>query len=96
MAKFQKGSSSFLNVGVAEQSMIGVCAGLAIGGKPFAYTIATFLYRPFEMIRNDLCYQNLPVTIVGMGSGTTYSTLGGTHLSTEDISIARSIPNMKS
>ena len=78
MAKFQKGSSSFLNVGVAEQSMIGVCAGLAIGGKkPFAYTIATFsLYRPFEMIRNDLCYQNLPVTIVGMGSGTTYSTLG--------------------
>ena len=97
MAKFQKGSSSFINVGVAEQSMIGVCAGLAIGGMtPFAYTIATFsLYRPFEMIRNDLCYQNLPVTIVGMGSGTTYSTLGGTHLSTEDISIARSIPNMR-
>lgn len=97
MAKLQKGSSSFINVGVAEQSMIGVCAGLAIGGKkPFAYTIATFsLYRPFEMIRNDLCYQNLPVTIVGMGSGTTYSTLGGTHLSTEDISIARSLHNMR-
>ena len=97
MAKLQNNNSSFINVGVAEQSMIGVCAGLAIGGKkPFAYTIATFsLYRPFEMIRNDLCYQNLPVTIVGMGSGTTYSTLGGTHLSTEDISIARSIPNMR-
>ena len=46
------------------------------------------------MIRVDLCYQNLPVTIVGMGPGTTYSTLGGTHLAQEDISIARSVPNM--
>jgi transketolase len=63
--------------------------------KPFIYTIAAFaLYRPFEMIRDDLCYQNLPVTIVGMGGGTVYSTLGGTHLAQEDISIARSIPNM--
>ena len=46
------------------------------------------------MVRNDICYQNLPVTIVGMGAGTIYSTLGGTHLTQEDISIARSIPNM--
>ena len=46
------------------------------------------------MIRVDLCYQNLPVTIVGMGSGTIYSTLGSTHLTQEDISVARSIPNM--
>jgi transketolase len=86
----------FINVGVAEQVMIGVTAGLAMRKKrPFAYTIATFaLYRPFEMIRDDLCYQNLPVTIVGMGGGTIYSTLGGTHLTQEDISIARSIPNM--
>ena len=65
------------------------------GMRPFAYTISTFaLYRPFEMVRNDICYQNLPVTIVGMGAGTIYSTLGGTHLTQEDISIARSIPNM--
>ena len=86
----------FINTGVAEQSMIGISAGLAMRGmKPFAYTIATFaLYRPFEMIRDDICYQNLPVTIVGMGAGTIYSTLGGTHLTQEDISIARSIPNM--
>ena len=86
----------FVNTGVAEQSMIGISAGLAMRGmKPFAYTIATFaLYRPFEMIRDDICYQNLPVTIVGMGAGTIYSTLGGTHLTQEDISIARSIPNM--
>lgn len=87
----------FINVGVAEQTMIGISAGLSMSGKiPFAYTIATFsLYRPFEMIRNDLAYQNLPVTIVGMGSGTVYANLGGTHLTQEDISIARSIPNMQ-
>ena len=87
----------FINVGVAEQTMIGVSAGLSMSGKiPFAYTIATFsLYRPFEMIRNDLAYQNIPVTVVGMGSGTVYANLGGTHLTQEDISIARSIPNMK-
>ena len=92
----KKYPNRFINVGVAEQVMIGVSAGLAMRKKrPFAYTIATFaLYRPFEMIRDDLCYQKLPVTVVGMGGGTIYSTLGGTHLTQEDISIARSMPNM--
>lgn len=87
----------FINVGVAEQSMIGICAGLALRGcQPFAYTIATFsLYRPFEMVRDDLCYQNLPVTVVGMGAGIVYSTLGGTHHTMEDIAIAGAIPNMQ-
>jgi transketolase len=87
----------FINVGVAEQSMIGICAGLALKGcQPFAYTIATFtLYRPFEMVRDDLCYQNLPVTVVGMGSGVIYSTLGGTHHTQEDIAIAGALPNMQ-
>ncbi len=97
MEKFRKKfPNRFVNTGVAEQSMVGIAAGMALRGlKPFCYTIATFaLYRPFEMIRVDLCYQNLPVTIVGMGPGTTYSTLGGTHLAQEDISIARSVPNM--
>ena len=46
------------------------------------------------MIRVDLCYQNLPVTIVGMGAGLIYSTLGGTHQSIEDIAVASAIPNM--
>ena len=98
MVEFQKKNPNrFLNVGVAEQTMIGVCAGLAMKNKrPFAYTISTFaLYRPFEMIRNDLCYQNLPVTIVGMGAGTIYSVLGATHLTQEDIAIARAIPNIQ-
>lgn len=87
----------FINVGVAEQSMIGMAAGLAMSGlKPFVYTISTFaLYRPFEMIRVDLCYQNIPVCVVGMGAGTVYANLGGTHLTQEDISIAKSIPNFQ-
>ena len=74
--------------------MIGICAGLALKGcQPFAYTIATFtLYRPFEMVRDDLCYQNLPVTVVGMGAGVIYSTLGGTHHTQEDIAIAGAHP----
>ena len=86
----------FVNCGVAEQSMIGIAAGMALRGmRPFCYTIATFsLYRPFEMVRDDLCYQNLPVTVVGMGAGVIYSTLGGTHHTMEDIAIAAAVPNM--
>ena len=86
----------FVNTGVAEQIMIGMAAGMAQRGlRPFAYTIATFtLYRPFEMVRDDLCYQNLPVTIVGIGGGVTYSTLGATHHAQEDVAIASTIPNL--
>lgn len=97
ISKFRnKFPNRFINTGVAEQIMIGMCSGLALSGmQPFAYTIATFsLYRPFEFIRNDICYQNLPVTVVGIGGGLTYSTLGATHHAMEDISIASSIPNM--
>jgi transketolase len=98
MAKFREEyPDRFINVGVAEQVMIGICAGLALRGqRPFAYTIATFtLFRPFEMVRVDLCYQNLPVTVVGMGSGIVYSTLGGTHHTMEDVAIASALPNMQ-
>lgn len=93
----KKNPRHFINVGVAEQSMIGIGAGLAIKGKiPFLYTISAFaVYRPFEMIRDDLCYQNLPVTVVGMGAGTIYSTLGATHTATEDVGILRVLPNIK-
>lgn len=86
----------FINTGVAEQSMIGLAAGLAMDGmRPFCYTIAPFaLYRPFEMIRVDLAYQNLPVTVIGMGAGLIYSTLGSTHQSIEDIAVASAVPNM--
>lgn len=86
----------FLDVGVAEQSMIGLCAGLALRGcTAFAYTIAPFaIYRPFEQIRVDLCYQNLPVTIVGIGGGVSYSPLGATHHAPEDVAVMSALPNM--
>lgn len=86
----------FINTGVAEQAMIGIAAGLALKGlRPFCYTIATFsLFRPFEMVRVDLAYQNLPVTVIGMGAGVIYSTLGGTHHTMEDVAVASAIPNM--
>jgi transketolase len=86
----------FINTGVAEQIMIGMAAGMAQRGlRPFVYTIASFaLYRPFEFIRDDISYQNLPVTIVGIGGGVSYSTLGATHHAMEDIAVASTIPNM--
>ena len=97
MSKFRdEFPGRFINVGVAEQSMIGICGGLALRGcQPFAYTIATFtIYRPFEQVRDDLCYQNLPVTVVGIGGGIIYSTLGGTHHAQEDIAVMGALPNM--
>lgn len=98
MAKFRdEYPRRFVNTGVAEQVMIGLAAGMSQRGlRPFAYTIATFaLYRPFEMIRDDLCYQNLPVTVVGIGGGVSYSTLGATHHAQEDVAIAMSVPNLR-
>ncbi len=97
IAKFREDfPDRFINTGVAEQVMIGLAAGMAQRGmRPFAYTIATFtLFRPYEMIRDDLCYQNLPVTVVGIGGGVTYSTLGATHHAQEDIALACGLPNM--
>ena len=68
----------YLNIGVAEQNMIGVAAGLAMAGKKvYAYSIVPFAtMRPFEQIRNDICYQNLNVTIIGIGAGFSYSIYG--------------------
>jgi hypothetical protein len=97
IAKFREDfPNRFINTGVAEQVMIGLCAGMAQRGlRPFAYTIATFsVFRPYEMIRDDLCYQDLPVTVVGIGGGVTYSTLGGTHHAMEDVALMTSLPNM--
>lgn len=97
MDRFRKAyPARFVNTGVAEQIMIGMAAGMAAKGlRPFAYTIATFtLFRPYEFVRDDLCYQNLPVTLVGIGGGVTYSTLGGTHHAQEDVAIACALPNM--
>jgi transketolase len=87
----------FLNLGVAEQSMTGFAAGLSLSGKvPVVYSIATFIcMKAFEQIRNDICYQNLDIKIVGVGSGLTYSQYGATHHSVEDIALMRTLPNLK-
>ncbi|HZT52076.1 MAG TPA: transketolase C-terminal domain-containing protein [Stellaceae bacterium] len=98
MSRFrEKFPRRFINTGVAEQIMIGIAAGMALRGlKPFAYTIATFsIFRPYEFVRDDLCYQNLPVTVVGIGGGVTYSTLGATHHALEDVALATTLPNMQ-
>ena len=86
----------YINMGVAEQNMIGVAAGMALTGqKVFVYSIIPFLvYRPFEQVRNDICYQKLQVRLVGVGAGFTYSDAGFTHHSIEDYGILRSLPNL--
>ena|SRR5579872_1827242 len=86
----------FFNVGVAEANMIGVAAGLAMGGmRPFVYSIAPFAtLRCLEHIRNDVCYHNLPVTIVGVGGGYSYGPNGPTHHALEDIAVMRVLPKM--
>ena len=89
--------SQFLNAGVAEQSMMGIAAGMASAGRrPFVYSIANFpTLRPLEQIRNDVCYHNLNVTIVSVGAGLAYGSLGYTHHAVEDIAILRSLPGMR-
>lgn len=86
----------FINVGVAEQNMVGVAAGLALSGKVvFCYTFASFaVTRCLEQIRNDVCYHNANVKIVGGGGGLIYGSLGMSHHATEDIAIMRALPNM--
>lgn len=86
----------FLNMGIAEQSMVGIAAGMANSGKEvYVYSIVPFLmYRAFEQIRNDICYPNLPVRLVGVGAGLSYSDAGPTHHSIEDIAISTALPNL--
>ena len=88
--------AQYLNVGVAEQNMTGMAAGMAMEGKiPFIYSIVPFAtMRNFEQIRNDVCYQNQNVKIVGVGAGFSYGPYGHTHHGLEDIGILRTLPNM--
>jgi len=87
----------FLNTGINEATMIGMAAGLAlVGYKVFTYNIIPFLLmRPYEQVRNDICYQKLPITLVGIGSGITYAPQGVTHYAVEDICLARTLPNLE-
>mgnify|MGYP001182523936 FL=1 len=86
----------FFMEGVAEQSVIGFAAGLALEKyKPYVNTISTFITRRcFEQVVIDLCLHNLPVTLIGNGGGLVYAPLGPTHQAIEDISIMRTLPNL--
>jgi transketolase len=86
----------FYNCGVAEANMISLAAGLASSGlRPVCYTITPFVTtRCLEQIKLDVCYHNMPVAIVGTGSGLSYAALGSTHHSFEDLAIMRSLPGM--
>src|SRR3989344_2131041 len=86
-----------INVGIAEQNMISVAAGLALCGKKvFAHAIANFTtLRCYEKIKVDLSIMNLPVTIVGIGAGFTYGSDGPTHHANQDIAPMRAIPGIR-
>ena len=88
---------NFLNVGVAEQNMTGLAAGIALTGKTcVTYSIGNFsTLRCLEQIRNDVCYHDLNVKVVSVGGGVSYGAVGATHHATEDIAIMRTLPNMK-
>lgn len=86
----------FVNCGIAEQNMASFAAGLALSGfKVYLYNIIPFLlYRCYEQVRNDICYQELPVVLMGIGSGLTYAPAGVTHYSVEDLGLALTLPNL--
>jgi transketolase len=86
----------FLNVGVAEQNMVGLATGLAEAGfVPFVYSIATFAsMRAYEFIRNGPLLHQLPVRVVGVGAGFDYGHNGVTHFALEDVAIMRAQPGM--
>ena len=86
----------FLNIGIAEQNMIGVATGLALTGyNVFVYSIGNFpTLRCMEQVRNDIAYHHANVKIISVGAGYAYGCLGATHQATEDIGAMRVIPNM--
>ncbi len=86
----------FFNVGIAEQNLMGVAAGMAkMGLIPFASTFAVFAsMRAAEQVRTDICYQNLPVKIIATHGGVSFGAAGTTHHCTEDVAIMRSFANM--
>lgn len=86
----------FLNVGIAEQNMAGIAAGLAMSGyNVYFYSIGNFpTLRCLEQIRNDIAYHKANVKIVAVGAGYAYGSLGATHQATEEIGALRAIPNI--
>lgn len=88
---------SFLNVGVMEQAMVGMAAGLAkSGARPIVYGLSAFVpLRVLEQIKMDVCHVGYPVIFLGDGAGLVYSTLGASHQCGEDIAALRPLPGIK-
>jgi transketolase len=86
----------FINAGIAEQNMVSVAAALAKQDmEVWAYSIAPFIYaRPFEQIRNDIAFHNLPVKLIGNGGGYGYGVMGPTHHAIDDYGSLLTLPNM--
>jgi len=87
----------FVNVGVAEQGMVGLAAGLArVGFRPLVYGLAAFVpMRVLEQIKIDVCLSRLPVVFLGDGAGLVYSTLGASHQCAEDLACLRPLPHLQ-
>lgn len=85
-----------VEVGIAEQNLVGVAAGLASAGKiVFAVSPASFLTaRALEQIKNDVCYSDQPVKLIGISAGVSYGALGSTHHSTHDLAALRAVENL--
>ena len=92
----EKYPNQIVEVGIAEQNLVGVAAGLASAGKKtFAVSPACFLSaRSLEQIKNDVCYSDNPVTLVGISAGVSYGALGTTHHSLHDYAVLRAINNI--
>ena len=88
--------SQVINFGISENNKVAAAAEMASCGKiPYVYTTNAFIvYRSYEFVRNDICLQNQNVKLIGMGSSLSWSTLGCTHHTTEDISALKSLPNL--
>ena len=87
----------FIDVGIAEQTLVGMAAGLALRGRrPVAHALATFLvFRAYEFVRDDLAIPGLPVKLIGGVPGFLSDANGPTHQAIEDIALMRGLPNMQ-
>ena len=85
-----------VEVGIAEQNLVGITAGLAAcGKKSFGVSPGCFLTtRSLEQIKNDVCYSNVPAVLIGISAGVSYGALGSTHHSLHDLAALRAINNI--
>ena len=92
-----KCADRYINCGVAEQNMVGVAAGLAKAGfRPIVYGLGAFVpLRVLEQVKMDICYEKLPVVLIGDGAGVVYSTLGASHQCAEDVAALRAVPHIR-